>query len=109
MSTKYKFNDQDRLYFVSFAVINWTTCKLILGQDIVYYLSAGHECATFLGLGCTLAPDWGTPRFTFGPDFVGKGLLNGSWWDVTTTTPGIWENHMTKYVAFGDGNPIFYK
>jgi len=23
MSTKYKFNDQDKLYFVSFAVINW--------------------------------------------------------------------------------------
>jgi putative transposase len=23
MSTKYKFNDQDQLYFVSFAVINW--------------------------------------------------------------------------------------
>ena len=23
MSTKYKFNDQDKLYFVSFAVVNW--------------------------------------------------------------------------------------
>lgn len=23
MSTKYKFSDQDKLYFVSFAVINW--------------------------------------------------------------------------------------
>jgi len=23
MSTKYKFTDQERLYFVSFAVVNW--------------------------------------------------------------------------------------
>lgn len=23
MSTKYKFHDQDKLYFVSFAIVNW--------------------------------------------------------------------------------------
>jgi hypothetical protein len=23
MSTKYKFHDQDKLYFISFAVVNW--------------------------------------------------------------------------------------
>ncbi|WPU98892.1 DUF6443 domain-containing protein [Mucilaginibacter sp. cycad4] len=48
-----------------------------------------------------------TPRFTFGPDFVGKGLLKGVWWDVTTA--GSWEGHVTKYVGFGEGVPVLYK
>ena len=50
-----------------------------------------------------------TPRFKFGPDFVGKGILEGTWWDVTTTTTGIWENHVAKYVTFGEGIPVYYK
>ena len=49
-----------------------------------------------------------TPRFTFGPDFVGKGLLKGTWWDVTTS--GSWAGHVTRYTEkFGEGIPILYK
>jgi len=28
MSSKYKFSDQDKLYFISFAVINWIDARL---------------------------------------------------------------------------------
>ncbi|WP_276089287.1 DUF6443 domain-containing protein [Pedobacter sp. JY14-1] len=36
-----------------------------------------------------------------GADMVGKGLLNGYWWDVTTI--GSWGSHVSKYGAGGIG------
>jgi RHS repeat-associated protein len=39
-----------------------------------------------------------------GADMVGKGLLNGTWWDVTTQA--AWQSHMSKYGAGGIG--LFY-
>lgn len=39
-----------------------------------------------------------------GADMVGKGLLKGTWWDVTTI--GSWDAHVTKYGSGGIG--LFY-
>ncbi|GAA5030084.1 hypothetical protein GCM10011506_18920 [Marivirga lumbricoides] len=39
-----------------------------------------------------------------GADMVGKGLLNGTWWDVTTH--GAWQMHVKKYGSGGIG--LFY-
>lgn len=40
-----------------------------------------------------------------GADMIGKGLLNGTWWDVTTV--GGWPSHVAKY---GEGGiPLIYK
>jgi hypothetical protein len=40
-----------------------------------------------------------------GADMVGKGLINGTWWDVTTA--GSWQSHVAKY---GEGGiQLLYK
>jgi hypothetical protein len=39
-----------------------------------------------------------------GADIVGKGLLNGKWWDVTTQ--GAWAAHELRYGTNGIG--LFY-
>ena len=39
-----------------------------------------------------------------GADMIGRGLLNGTWWDVTTR--GAWQMHVNKYGAGGIG--LFY-
>lgn len=39
-----------------------------------------------------------------GADMVGKGLLKGYWWDVTTR--GAWGSHVSKYGPGGIG--LFY-
>ena len=39
-----------------------------------------------------------------GADMIGKGLLNGTWWDVTT--PGSWAAHVAKYGS--GGIPLFH-
>ena len=39
-----------------------------------------------------------------GADMIGKGLLNGTWWDVTTK--GSWALHVKKYGSGGIG--LFY-
>ena len=36
-----------------------------------------------------------------GADIVGKGILNGAWWDVTTS--GAWGAHVVKYGPGGIG------
>jgi RHS repeat-associated protein len=44
-----------------------------------------------------------TPRGQSGPDFFNPAT--GEWWDITTTTPGVWEAHVAKY---GPGGTILY-
>lgn len=39
-----------------------------------------------------------------GADIVGKGILKGTWWDVTTV--GSWQSHVNKYGPGGIG--LFY-
>lgn len=39
-----------------------------------------------------------------GADMVGKGLLEGTWWDVTTSS--AWDAHVSKYGLGGIG--LFY-
>ena len=39
-----------------------------------------------------------------GADMVGKGILKGTWWDVTTV--GSWQSHVNKYGPGGIG--LFY-
>ena len=49
MSTKYKFRDQDRLYFVSFAVVNWIDL-FIRNEYKQIILDSWKHCQTYKGL-----------------------------------------------------------
>jgi len=49
MSTKYKFRDQDRLYFVSFAVVNWIDL-FIRNEYKQIILDSWKHCQTHKGL-----------------------------------------------------------
>lgn len=42
-----------------------------------------------------------------GADIVGKGVLSGTWWDVTTKA--AWGAHVTRYKDLGTGIGLFYR
>ena len=49
MSTKYKFRDQDKLYFVSFAVVNWIDL-FIRNEYKDIMLKSWQHCREYKGL-----------------------------------------------------------
>ena len=49
MSTKYKFNDQDQLYFVSFAVVNWIDL-FIRNEYKDIMIASWKHCQQYKGL-----------------------------------------------------------
>ena len=58
-----------------------------------------------------VAEKWGLIKMgatNKGPDIIGKGFMEGRYWDFTT--PKAWQTHIDKYmVEFGQGTGLIYK